>query len=161
MRPAYLFDWGDTLMEDLPDMIGKMCDWPRIEVVEGAAETLAELTKTHDVYIASGAMESTAQDIQKVFQRANLDDYISDYFCPDKLGLRKGSPAFLLRVLMAIKRPPMQVTMVGDSLQRDVQPAMALGMKVIWFRRNQNHKAPFSVRTVDQLQQLAAEAMPC
>lgn len=161
MKPVYLFDWGDTLMEDLPGMEGKMCDWPRIEVIDGAAETLAELSKTHDIYVASGAQESTAEDIQQVFQRANLDDYICDYFCPNKLGLRKGSPAFLLRVLMAIKRPPLYVTVVGDSLQRDMQPAMALGINVIWFRRNAEQTAPFAIQTIDQLPQLVGEAVAC
>ncbi|MBW8192835.1 HAD family hydrolase [Neiella marina] len=158
MKPVLLFDWGDTLMVDLPGMSGKMCDWPRIEVIEGAAQTLAELASSYDIYIASGAEQSSAEDIRLVFERANLAQYIQGYFCSAALGLKKGTPAFLLRLLMSINRPPMAVTMVGDSLERDMLPALALGMKAIWFRRNSTQTPPAPIQTIDALPQLLALA---
>ena len=36
MSSIYLFDWGDTLMVDYVDAIGKMCDWPSVKAVDGA-----------------------------------------------------------------------------------------------------------------------------
>ncbi|TOF26880.1 hydrolase, partial [Vibrio parahaemolyticus] len=39
MSKVYLFDWGDTLMIDFPDQIGKMCDWVNVQAVNGALQT--------------------------------------------------------------------------------------------------------------------------
>ncbi|TON05786.1 hydrolase, partial [Vibrio parahaemolyticus] len=39
MSKVYLFDWGDTLMNDFPDQTGKMCDWENIQAVNGALQT--------------------------------------------------------------------------------------------------------------------------
>ncbi|MBD1390386.1 HAD family hydrolase [Neiella sp. HB171785] len=154
MKPIYLFDWGNTLMTDLPGMTGKMCDWPRIEVIEGAEQALRFLSQRGDIYIASGAKESTPADIEQVFTKANLAHYIAGYFCPNDVGLQKGSPAFLLRIMMRLKCPPHQITVIGDSLRRDVQPAKIIGMKAVWFRRNQMEQAPADVLSIDRLEQL-------
>ncbi|GGA66152.1 hydrolase [Neiella marina] len=154
MKPIYLVDWGDTLMTDLPGMVGKMCDWPRVEVIEGAELALKFLSERGDVYIASGAKESTPADIRQVFERANLAHFIAGYFCPVDVGLQKGSPAFLLRIMIRLKCPPDMITVIGDSLRRDVQPATVIGMKAIWFRRNRMEPAPADVLTIDRLEQL-------
>ncbi|MDH5880600.1 hypothetical protein L8S15_16030 [Vibrio sp. S/42/10] len=58
-----LFDWGNTLMVDFPDVQGKMCDWERVKVVECAREILCELSKTHQLYVATNALDSSEQDI--------------------------------------------------------------------------------------------------
>ncbi len=40
MSRIYLFDWGDTLMINLPNESGHMKDWPKVEEVSGAYEAL-------------------------------------------------------------------------------------------------------------------------
>ena len=40
---AVLFDWGNTLMRDLPGQHGPMRDWPHVEALPGALETLTAL----------------------------------------------------------------------------------------------------------------------
>jgi putative hydrolase of the HAD superfamily len=65
----YLFDWGDTLMVDFPGVSGKMCDWDIVEAVDGSREVLEHLARHAQIYIATGAAESTELDIRKAFDR--------------------------------------------------------------------------------------------
>ena len=60
---VYLFDWGDTLMVDFPQNTGKMCEWETVEAIEGAKDALAVLSQTANIYIATGAADSTEQEL--------------------------------------------------------------------------------------------------
>ncbi|KOE91138.1 hypothetical protein ACS91_07585, partial [Vibrio parahaemolyticus] len=64
MSKVYLFDWGDTLMIDFPDQIGKMCDWVNVQAVNGALQTLEALSKQNQIYVATNAADSTESDIK-------------------------------------------------------------------------------------------------
>ena len=87
MSEVYLFDWGDTLMVDIPGQAGKMCDWPEVKTVDGAAETLARLSQSSRIYVATNAVESTPDDIERAFERVGLSQFISGYFCRAILGI--------------------------------------------------------------------------
>ena len=89
---VYLFDWGDTLMVDFPNVAGKMCDWDTVEPVYGAKATLAALSEHSDIYIATGAEDSTELEIKQAFARVGLAQFITGYFCKADVGLSKGSP---------------------------------------------------------------------
>ncbi|WP_375058237.1 HAD family hydrolase [Zobellella sp. DQSA1] len=139
MAKVYLFDWGDTLMVDFPDYQGKMCDWPRVQAVAGAREVLEALSRTHRIYIATGAADSSASEIEMAFERVGLSGHISGYFCMSNLGVPKDGPAFYERILARLGVAADQVTMVGDSLEKDILPALAAGLGAVWFSR---HAAP-------------------
>nr|WP_257973789.1 hypothetical protein [Vibrio parahaemolyticus] len=89
MTKVYLFDWGDTLMIDFPDQTGKMCDWENIQAVNGALQTLEELSKQHQIYVATNAVDSSESDIKLAFDRVGLSPFISGYFCKANLGIGK------------------------------------------------------------------------
>ncbi|BES73348.1 HAD family hydrolase [Marinobacter nanhaiticus D15-8W] len=131
---VYLFDWGDTLMVDYPDAPGKMCDWPRVEAVSGAVETLRCLSRHARIYVATGAQDSTESDIWKALVRVVLDPWIAGVFCQANLGVAKGDPRFLQLILQKLSVAPNQTVMVGDNLSRDVMPALASGITPIWLR---------------------------
>ncbi|MCV6611233.1 MAG: HAD family hydrolase [Amphritea sp.] len=124
-----LFDWGDTLMVDFPEATGKMCDWEHVACVDGAEQTLATLSQNMQVYVATGAADSTRDDIIKAFKRVALDQYIQGYFCSDTLGVGKDSPDFFPRILQKLNCSPCQVAMIGDSLERDILPAVQAGIQ--------------------------------
>ncbi|MDO6775961.1 MULTISPECIES: hypothetical protein [unclassified Shewanella] len=65
MKAIYLFDWGDTLMVDFTDEQGKMCHWEKVKAVDGAIETLAYLSSSADIYVATGAADSAEVDIKQ------------------------------------------------------------------------------------------------
>ncbi len=154
MIDVYLFDWGDTLMVDFPGVTGKMCDWKNVKAVEGAEETLKHLSEKAQIYIATGAIESSEADIKKAFNRVGLDSYIAGYFCKDNLGCKKGHPDFLPTILEQLGKKPDQVTMVGDSLKSDIEPAQKIGIKTIWFNENQTADGQATVRTIATLKEL-------
>lgn len=133
MTKIVLFDWGDTLMIDFPNQKGKMCHWDRVEAVEGATETLATLAKSHSIYVATNAADSTEDDIKAAFQRVGLAQYITGYFCKFNLGIGKGNPEFFHAIVRELKCEPHSVVMVGDSLENDVLPAISAGIDAVWF----------------------------
>ncbi|OEF25790.1 HAD family hydrolase [Vibrio rumoiensis] len=133
MPNIYLFDWGDTLMTDFPNAEGKMCDWDVVEATDGAKEVLGYLSKKHPIYIATNADDSTEQDIKNAFERVNLAQYISGYFCKENLGISKGSAEFYLKISEQLQCAANDITMVGDTIEKDIFPAMQAGLNVIWF----------------------------
>ncbi|MDV6251831.1 HAD family hydrolase [Vibrio sp. EA2] len=129
----YLFDWGDTLMVDFPHAQGKMCDWDTVEVIPQAKETLATLGKNHQIYIATSASDSTMEDVQRAFQRVNLDRYINGYFCFANVGIEKNCAEFYRAVAKKLGVNERKLTMVGDIPHKDIYPAMEAGLNTIWF----------------------------
>jgi len=143
MTSVYLFDWGDTLMVDFPGVPGKMCDWEVLEAVAGAEETLAHLSKSSRVYIATNAAQSNEEEIKRAFERVGLARYIDGYFCKANLGLSKNDAGFYEAIINRLnvnpgqiapsQVAPSQVTMVGDSLEKDIIPALKAGLNARWF----------------------------
>ncbi|MFC0058631.1 HAD family hydrolase [Vibrio inusitatus] len=122
-------------MVDLPNQQGKMCDWPEVYSVEGAIEALQTLSKKYPIYVATNALDSTESDIHKAFQRAGLAPFISGYFCKTNMGIGKGSAKFFYTIAEALGVCPDSMLMMGDTLDKDINPAIEAGLKVIWFNR--------------------------
>ncbi|MDI3324787.1 HAD family hydrolase [Pontibacterium granulatum] len=156
MIDTYLFDWGDTLMIDFPDVPGKMCDWEVVEAVDGAKEALGYLSQHAKIYIATGAADSSEADIAKAFARVGLSQYISGYFCQANLGLAKGMPEFLPAIIDRLGIPKERIAMVGDTLAKDIEPALAAGIKPIWLCRDEQKIAPENVQIIGSLRALCA-----
>lgn len=154
MIKVYLFDWGDTLMVDFPGVTGKMCHWQTVEAVSGAKKALAELSKNSQIYIATGAADSTEAEIKLAFDRVGLSQYISGYFCKANLGLAKGSAEFLNAILTKLTVPAESVAMVGDNFDKDIKPAIAVGIKPFWFTQQNSETIPDNVRIIHQLSEL-------
>ena len=151
---VYLFDWGDTLMVDFPQNTGKMCEWETVEAIAGAKETLAVLSKKSKIYIATGAADSTVQEIKSAFDRVELSQYISGYFCKENIRLEKGTAAFLNAIITTLAIPVSNITMVGDSFVKDIEPAISVGITPIWFTPNSVQIAPDNIRTIKRLSEL-------
>jgi FMN phosphatase YigB (HAD superfamily) len=154
MMNIYLFDWGDTLMVDFPGVTGKMCDWDIVEAVSGAKKALEVLSKHSQIYIATGAADSTEIEIKLAFGRVGLSQFISGYFCKANLGLSKGCPEFLESILVKLNTPAVNVTMVGDNFEKDIKPAIAVGIQPIWFTQNNIEKTPDNVRVINKLSEI-------
>lgn len=154
MIEIYLFDWGDTLMVDFAGVPGKMCDWDVVEAVDGAKETLKCLSKASEIYVATGAAESTETEIQQAFERVGLNQFISGYYCKANLGVPKGSPQFLKKILTILDKPASCVAMVGDSLANDIEPAAAVGIKPVWFSNKPKGSVPANTKIIRGLREL-------
>ncbi|CAM3948234.1 HAD family hydrolase [Vibrio neonatus] len=133
MSAVYLFDWGDTLMVDFANQSGKMCEWSTVQAVDGAQQTLKKLSAVSTIYVATNAADSSEADIKSAFERVGLSPYITGYFCKANLGIGKGTPEFFHKIIEVLGVDPQSVVMVGDSFDNDIQPAIAAGIKAIWF----------------------------
>ena len=134
MATAYLFDWGDTLMVDLPGQGGKMRDWPEVAAVDGAADALEHLSQTARIYVATNAIDSDEDDIRSALDRVGLSRYITGYFCRANLGIGKGSPGYFRAIMDLLGIDPGEATMVGDSYENDILPALQAGLNAIWLK---------------------------
>lgn len=129
----YLFDWGNTLMVDFPHAEGKMCEWDHVEAIPQARETLAKLSQTHQIYIATSASDSDMEDIQRAFVRVDLDQYINGYFCYANIGIEKNRAEFYQAVAKKLGVGENELTMIGDLPNKDIYPAIEAGLNTIWF----------------------------
>ncbi|GMQ46456.1 GNAT family N-acetyltransferase [Vibrio sp. 10N] len=129
----YLFDWGDTLMVDDPTQSGKMCDWLKVQPVEGAEALLSGLAKYCPIYVATNAKDSAEQDVKRAFERAQLAEYLSGYFCFSNLGVGKDDDDFYPRIASKLNTDTSQLVMTGDQLERDILPARRAGLRTNWF----------------------------
>lgn len=154
MKEIYLFDWGDTLMIDFPDVQGKMYTWEKVEAVSGAQETLQHLSKKAKIYIATGAADSMAPEIKLAFDRIGLSQYITGYFCKANIGASKGEPEFLPAIIDTLKVPVSAISMVGDNFEKDIQPALLVGINPIWFTANPHPIVSDKVRIIKCLTEL-------
>ena len=154
MIDIYLFDWGDTLMVDFPGVCGKMCGWDVVEAVDGAHEVLKDLSQHTRVYIATGAADSSEADIEKAFERVGLSQYITGYFCQANIGAAKGTPEFLPAIVDRLGVPKEHIVMVGDSLIKDIDPALAAGLRPIWLCRDEQPVIPEGVKKIESLRDL-------
>ncbi len=100
---------------------------------EGAQQTLEALSKQHQIYVATNAVDSTESDIKFAFDRVGLSPFISGYFCKANLGIGKGTPEFFNRIIDTLNVEPKSVVMVGDSYDKDIEPAVTVGIQAIWF----------------------------
>lgn len=157
MIEIYLFDWGDTLMVDFPGVPGKMCTWKTVEAVEGAFETLECLSKRAQIYIASAAEESTEDDIFKALERVKLSQFISGYFCKANMGISKGHPDFLPTIVARLGKSASVVTMVGDNLKKDIEPALAAGIKPVLLSKSTEHKLDPNIQVIGSLRKLCTD----
>lgn len=150
-----LFDWGNTLMEDLPGMRGPMVGWPQVQAVEGAVETLAAIAAQWPCHIATNANESTEEEIRQALQRVGLDHYISGIFCYGNLGLKKPDARFFSTICERLEAGADELLMVGDSLQNDVQGAINANLQSIWLNRD-GLPCPTGIIAITKLTELPA-----
>jgi putative hydrolase of the HAD superfamily len=131
-----------------------MCDWETVKAVSGAKDALEVLSKKSKIYIATGAADSTELEIKSAFDRVGLSKFISGYFCKANLGLLKGSPDFLQAILSKLNQPPTNIAMVGDNFEKDIKPALAVGIIPIWFTQNNKKSADINIRVISRLSEL-------
>jgi len=151
-KGCILFDWGDTLMRDFKEFNGPMKDWPRVEAVPGAAETLAALHPDWLLALATSADVSDEKDIRIALQRVDLDQWLDRIYCFKNIGYKKPSMEFYRYIQADLKLSPRFICMVGDNYEADVLAANRSGMHAIWFNEHsQEERQDEMHRTIHSL----------
>jgi FMN phosphatase YigB (HAD superfamily) len=131
--PTVLFDWGDTVMYDHPEITIPMVEWETVEVVEGIAEVFAYLRSSgRRIVLATSAAISDEGQIRGALARGGLDAYFSHIYCFKNTDLPKGEE-FYRHILNDLHISASEALMVGDGFEKDVLAANAAGIFAIWF----------------------------
>jgi putative hydrolase of the HAD superfamily len=153
--PTILFDWGDTVMRDDPSLTVPMVEWPTVEVIEGIADVLEYIRSGgRRAVLATSAEISDESQIRRALARVGLDEYFSHIYCFKNTRLPKGED-FYRHILSDLGIPATDVLMVGDSFQKDVQAANAMGIFAVWFnpKSDETRKGDSHI-TVHSMQEL-------
>ena len=126
-----VWDWGDTLMRDIPGQAGPMVQWKRVEAMPGAASALEALSGLSVQCVASNATESDGPMIAAALERVGLRTHLTHFFTSMELGIRKPDPRFFLKVAQELGIPPAKLVAIGDDLRKDMIPAKAAGLATI------------------------------
>ena len=128
-----LFDWGDTVMRDDPTLTVPMVEWKTVEVIEGIAGVLEYLRSSgRRVGLATSADISDESKIRGALARVGVDNYFSHVYCFKNTKLPKGEE-FYRHILNDLGILATNALMVGDTFQKDVQAANAVGIFAVWF----------------------------
>ncbi len=135
---AVAFDWGNTLMRVFPEFEGPMVNWPKVEVIAGAAETLENLRPHYRLVLATNAMDSGPGEVERALARVGIDGFFELIYTAKHSGHRKDSPEFYRALLELLGLHASELLMVGDSYHPDVEVPAEAGCRTIWF--NPEHK---------------------
>ena len=128
-----LFDWGDTVMRDHPEITIPMVEWETVEVVEGIAEVLEYLHASgRQIVLATSVEISDEEQIRGALARGGLDMYFSHIYCFKNTRLPKGE-AFYRHILNDLQVSPSEVLMVGDTFEKDIHIPNSVGIFAVWF----------------------------
>lgn len=128
-----LFDWGNTLMVDLPGCFGPMAGWPRVEAVAHARDALGQLRAAGwRIALATNAADSDEDQTRSALARAGLNDFINRIYSSRNVGHSKPSPGFFEFIRRDLALPDQNLVMVGDDYRVDVEGANRSGIRAVW-----------------------------
>lgn len=131
---AALADQGirdDTLADELGEAFG-VERRRRHETFADAIAALAVSRRSHRL----GLVTNGASCLQREkLDASGLAGYFDAVVVSGDLGVCKPAAAVFHRALTLLDADPRQTTMVGDSLARDVDGALAAGLRAVWLNR--------------------------
>jgi len=133
MIKTVIFDWGDTIMRDYPELPGTMCSWAHVEWIPGAKELLESLKDRFDLVVASNSGESNTQDMIDALKRIGADTYFQYFFTSDELKFNKPDKRFFLSIFQRLNILPQESVMIGNNYAKDIVGAKEVDMKTIYF----------------------------
>lgn len=156
MLKAIIFDWGDTLMRDFPDLPGPMAAWPHVERIDGVREALDGLDPTLIRCVASNAGASDAELMGQALGRVGIRTYFQHLFTSKELGAAKPDPRFFMEIARRLDVAPAECVMVGNDFLKDIAGANGAGMRTVWLAGGAAQTAPATcadavIRTMAEL----------
>ena len=162
---VYLFDWGNTLMVDIPGFKDPMKLWPKVIAVEGAKKTLKHLSKISKCYLVTNAQDSNEDDIWEALTRVNLDTYICNIFCYRNIGCKKPSDQFYSKIISTLYINPESIAMVGDSFENDILGAVNNDIFGYWYNPSsgkiKKDKMYYTIHSLEELIHITNKSTTC
>ena len=105
----------------------------------GAAEMVARAASVGPVALVTNG----PPDVQRLkLDQTGLAGHFSAVLISGELGLGKPDPAIFHRAVGSLGADPLESVMVGDSWERDIEGALAAGLRAIWI--SHGHEPPRS-----------------
>jgi len=139
MIKAIIFDWGNTIMRDYPELPGPMATWDHVEWIPDAEEVLKILNQKYICCIASNAGHSDTELMIKALERINAAHYFHYFFTSKELGFKKPDISFFKSICMKIVCLPAECMMVGDNYDNDIIGAKNAGLTSVFFNERKIH----------------------
>jgi putative hydrolase of the HAD superfamily len=89
-----------------------------------------------------GVVSNFYGNVEVLCKEALLAPFLETILDSAVVGLKKPDPAFFQMALEQLKLPAHRVGFVGDSFERDMLPAKALGLRTYWMVGDTDKKAP-------------------
>ncbi len=111
------------------------------------------------VLVTNGNSEMQREKIAK----CGLEPLMDAIFIAQETGFSKPSPEIFQKAMLSVKAKPESSLMVGDHAEKDIQGAMAVGMRTAWIRRENRSaevvgQAPdYIVRTMTEIQEIVEQ----
>ncbi|MFZ4412196.1 MAG: HAD family hydrolase [Bacteroidales bacterium] len=133
MIKAIIFDWGDTVMRDFPELKTPMFTWDHVEYIPDIEEALKALHKNYTLVIATNAGQSDTAAMIKALERVGGEQYFRFFFSSKDLGYEKPDIRFFTTIADTIHIKPEECIMLGNLYEKDITGAKDAGMKTILF----------------------------
>jgi putative hydrolase of the HAD superfamily len=130
---AIIFDWGDTLMRDFPELQGPMYLWEQNELIEGVSELLDAISGKYELCVATNAGDSNTESMIKALERVNIAHYFQYSFSSNDLGYKKPDVKFFTSICKHIGVLPENCVMIGNLYDKDIIGAKEAGMMTVFF----------------------------
>jgi HAD superfamily hydrolase (TIGR01509 family) len=127
---AVLFDLGDTLIHERVDDVQPLDRLP-LHAKPGASDVLSRLAQSFTLGLVTDTESSDEQVVRSALDQLGLSEYFRAIVTSQDLGVTKPDPAMFREALRRVGAEPAEAVMVGNDLDRDVTPALALGMRAI------------------------------
>lgn len=125
---------------DLDEIERVIAAHERGTIPEPEAAALIAFSRTHRLCVVSN-LWAHPRDWDGEFERAGLAETFEFRVFSSEIGSIKPSPVLFEHALGCFGLPAHQVLFVGDSLERDIRPAKALGMGTAWISAEGNDPA--------------------
>ena len=140
MIKAIIFDWGDTVMRDYPELKTPMFKWEHVEIIPDIIPALQILEKEYIMVIATNAGQSDTEAMIKALERVDIKKYFHHFFSSKDLGYSKPDVRFFNSIAKSINQLPKECIMIGNMYDKDIVGAKDIGMKTILFDKKKEQK---------------------
>ncbi len=147
-----IFDWGDTLMRDYPDLSGPMCSWDYVELISNSDVVVKELSKNYQLIVAANADESNSEQIALALDRVGLKHFFTYFFSSKEIGVKKPNIDFFEHIFQKSNIKPTESIMIGNTYEKDIVGGKNAGMKTIFFNEfNKSGDYPLADFTINNM----------
>jgi len=127
---AVFFDFGDTIiLEQVDDE--QPLDHLDLRAKPCAREVLERLKPRFRLALVTDTETSDESVVRRALSRLGLEQYFDAVVTSQDLGVTKPDPLAFREAMRRTGVSPAEAVMVGNDLDRDVQPALALGLRAI------------------------------